>query len=283
MRSIKMLGLVALTALMALAFVGASSAMGEPTSLCKADETPCSEENAITHVHETSVGKGVLKSSLPTIECTVLFLGDGSLGAPLVISGTFTYSSCNNFCSVKEENGPAELEVLKTAADLGEVSYEFLVNVKCPFINCNFIGEGLEGHALGPLTSKSGENGSIVITEQVTEKESGSCPEEAFLTLATTPLEQVNLEGPQMVCIEVASGKGYYLGAGSNGMCANVQTERKGNYELGWSLYTNAGMHVCAHTTFGLYLRTNDRGTACNANSSDSPFYPGNFELGIVR
>jgi hypothetical protein len=283
MRSIKTFGLAALAALLAMAFVGASSAMGELTSLCKADENPCSETNAITHVHETSVGKAALESSLPTIECTVLFLGDGSLGTPLVISGTFTYSSCNNFCSVKEEGGPAELEVLKTAAELGEVSYQFLINVKCPFINCNYIGEGLKGHDLGPLKATHA-NGEVDITEQNTEKESGSCPEESFLSIETTPLEQVNLERPTMVCIEVTTGKGHYLGAGVGGTCGGTeQAERVGNYELGWSLYTAAGRHVCAQTAFGLFLRTNNLGTACGTGSSDTPFYPGTFELGTVR
>ncbi len=187
MKPIKMLGLAALAALLAMAFVGASSAMAEPTLLCSNDsEETCTE---VTHVHETSVGKAKLKSSLPTIECNALFLGDVVKNgtSPLVINGTFTYSSCNNFCSVKEENGPAEIKVLRTASELSAVTGEGLVHVSCPFINCNYVGEGLEGHGLGPLTS-SQANGSVVITEQGTEKESGSCPSEAFLTITTTPL-----------------------------------------------------------------------------------------------
>ena len=190
MKPIKMFGLAALAALMAMAFVGASSAMAEHTSLCATESELCA--SPITHVHETSVGKGVLKSKLPTIECNVLFLGDAlesGLGNPLVIHGQFTYSSCNNFCTVKEETANATIEVLKSGSELASVTGEGLVNVKCPFINCNYIGTGLEGHALGPLTS-SQANGSVVLTEQNTEKESGSCPEEAFLTLTTTPLSK---------------------------------------------------------------------------------------------
>jgi hypothetical protein len=184
-KPIKMFGLAALAALMAMAFVGASSAMAESTTLCTGEGTGC----GVTHVHEVSVGKGKLKSSLPTIECNVLFLGDAlsGLAAPLVIHGQFTYTNCNNFCKVKEETANATIEVLKTASELGSVVGEGLVNVNCPFINCNYVGTGLEGHALGPLTS-SQANGSVVLTEQNTEKESGSCPEEAFLTLTTTPL-----------------------------------------------------------------------------------------------
>ena len=189
MKPIKMFGLAALAALMAMAFVGVSSAMATgSTALCASEQATCS--SPVTHVHEVSVGKGVLKSSLPTIECNVLFLGDAlnsGLGNPLVIHGQFTYTSCNNFCKVKEETANATIEVLKTASELASVTGEGLVNVTCPFINCNYVGTGLEGHGLGPLTS-SQANGSVVLTEQYTEKESGSCPEEAFLTLTTTPL-----------------------------------------------------------------------------------------------
>jgi hypothetical protein len=177
-----------LAALAATAFLGTTSAMAESTALCTKDESPCGSKNLVTHIHETSVGKAKFKSSLPTIECTVLFLGEvGAPGTPQLIEGNFTYSSCNNFCSFKEENGPAAIEVLKTATELGSITGERLVHVSCPFISCNYVGTGLEGHGLGPLTS-SQANGSVVITELIIEKESGSCPEETFLTLTTTPL-----------------------------------------------------------------------------------------------
>ena len=91
---------------------------------------------------------------------------------------------------MKEEGGPAQLEVLKTATELGEVSYKFLVKLTCPFgIKCYYNGEGLEGHALGPLLSTQ-LNGSVNLNEQETTKESGSgiCPEEGFLDITTTPL-----------------------------------------------------------------------------------------------
>jgi hypothetical protein len=89
---------------MAMAFVGASAAIAEPTVLCskEAKEAQCTE---VTHVHETSIGKAILKSSLMTVECTALFLGDTVEGsaAPLIIKGAYTYSSCSNSCTVKEE------------------------------------------------------------------------------------------------------------------------------------------------------------------------------------
>lgn len=213
MNSIKMFGLAALVALMAMAFAGASSAMGSYTALCSADESLCAEKNLIKHVHETSEGKVKILSSLPTIECNVLFLGETyilylfkgvwikeyiNLAAPLVITGNYTYSSCNNLCTVKEENGPSVKYVLKTGTELAQVTGEGLVRVKCPFVICAFAfgalsGNSIEGHGLGPLTSWSW-NGSVVITERVIqwEPESGDfCPEvTTFLTLTTTPLSK---------------------------------------------------------------------------------------------
>ena len=227
MRSIKMLSLAALAALLAMAFVGAGSAMAESTTLCSSEAETC---EAISHVHETSVGKGKLKSELPTIECTVLFLGDTEVGtsAPLVINGAFTYSSCNNFCTVKEENGPAKLKVLRTGEELASVTGEGLVHVSCPFINCNYIGTGLEGHVKGPLKSTQA-NGEVSLTEQNTEKESGSCPEEAFLTLTTTPLEATYITTGLHYCVDYEHGNnGFY----ANSHCTERATSQVKLYEL---------------------------------------------------
>jgi hypothetical protein len=186
-KPLKVFGLVALAALMMMAFVGSSSAMAEKTSLCATEESSCA--SPITHLHLVSVGKIKIKfPGLPTVECNALFLGDSLTGSnPLVFHGVWVFSNCNNFCSVKEETANATIEVLRTASELAAVTGEGLVNVSCPFINCNYNSTGLEGHGLGPLTS-SQANGSVVITEQSLEKESGSCPEEAFLTITTTPL-----------------------------------------------------------------------------------------------
>src|SRR4051794_36916434 len=93
-RTIKLIGLTALAALTAMAFVGASSAMAEgSTALCKVDQTPCETKNLVSHVHEeTLVGNPGTLLSEPTVQCNVLFLGDASptLGNPLVITGKFT-------------------------------------------------------------------------------------------------------------------------------------------------------------------------------------------------
>jgi hypothetical protein len=191
MKQIKMLGLIALAALTAMAIVSAAPAMAEYTVLCSNDsETSCNE---ITHVHETQVGLAKLLSE-PTVECTtVLFLGDTVAGTsePLKIKGVFTYKGCSNSCKVEEEEGPAVIEVLREASELATVTGEGLVKLNCffGFLNCRYTGEGLVGHALGPLTSAS-ENGSVDIEGQETQKESGTCPEKAFLDITTTPLEK---------------------------------------------------------------------------------------------
>jgi hypothetical protein len=218
---IKMLGLVALAALLAMAFVGASSAMAQgTTALCKRDESPCTptkveEEKKLSpiikHVHETTLTghKGVLLSSIE-VECDVLFLGDAASGGlseelenakeeieydPLIISGSFTYTNCEGGCTASEENSPSEIRVLKEASELAKVNSGTgagagLVHLVCGgFINCRYVGSGLVGHGLGPLTS-SETNGSVTLSGQEVAKESGTfCPSTGKLDITTTPLE----------------------------------------------------------------------------------------------
>jgi hypothetical protein len=203
-KPIKMLGLAALAALMAMAFVGASSAMAESTALCTADESPCAAGNQVSHVHETTLSGALatLLSSAGNVSCDVLFLGDttgGNLGNPLRITGNFTYTSCTrsgSSCTVTEVNGPVEIRVLKEGHETGKVTGEGEVNVHCGFfINCTYNGEGLAGTAKGPLLS-SETNGSVSLSEQTTHKVSGSfCPETAKLDITTTPLAATYISG----------------------------------------------------------------------------------------
>jgi len=231
-KPIKMLGLAALAALLAMAFVGASSAMAESTVLCSNDsETSCTE---VTHVHETSVGKAKLLSE-PTVECDVLFLGDTVAGtsAPLHIDGKFTYTNCNNSCVVEEVNGPALIQVLRTATDLSAVTGEGLVKLTCffGFIKCSYNGEGLEGHGTGPLKSAQ-TNGSVVIKEQETHIETGTCPESAFLDITTTPLSKTYIKSKH--CDEVPLGTGEYETRVSLFQCGVVGTQAKRAYSYRW-------------------------------------------------
>ena len=159
-------------------------------------EEPCAAGNLITTVHEESLGHALLLSFV-TVECAALFSGtvqNGGLSPlaanhvnyePLDIKGHFSYT-CLNGCSATEE-GEALLKVLKLGHELADVTGEGLVHVICG-LNCKYNGVGLLGHALGPLLSTM-TNGSVVLEEQETNKESGTfCPPTAELDITTEPL-----------------------------------------------------------------------------------------------
>jgi hypothetical protein len=196
-KSIKMLGLAAFAALMAMAFLGASSAMAGNTQLCKADETPCAAANVISHVHEQTVSgaPATLLSSLGNVTCNALFLGDTlGLGAPLVIHGNFTYTGClrnGNACTVTEVSTSSLIEVLRTGVETVAVEGSGEVNVHCGlFINCTFNGQELVGAGKGPLLVSP--NGEVSLSEQVTHHVGGGiCPETGKLDIRTTPLTAV--------------------------------------------------------------------------------------------
>jgi hypothetical protein len=201
-KSIKMLGLAAFAALMAMAFLGASSAMAGSTQLCMKDQIPCAEgniekgeeNNVISHVHEETAKEApaTLLSSLGNVTCTALFLGDTlGLGAPLIIHGNFTYTGClrnGSACTVKEVSTSSLIEVLRTAAETATLTGSGEVNVHCGiFINCTYDGEGLEGTSKGTLLAEP--NGESKTTEAVTHHVGGGiCPETGKLDIRTTPL-----------------------------------------------------------------------------------------------
>jgi len=182
MKAIKMIGLAALAVLTATAFVGVTSAMAESTVLCSADESPCAEGNVITHLHGISVGKARLLTSVGTLECDALALGDViEEGPPLVLSGTGTFTNCmlgDTNCTVAEENGPVETKALKEGHEIGSVVGEGLIHVVCGgFIDCSYNGTGLKGLIKGPLLSTQ-PNGEVMVSEQTSNKETGGflCP-----------------------------------------------------------------------------------------------------------
>lgn len=187
-----MLGLAALVALMAMAIMGASSAMAIPAGLCGADfekeEATAEECEQIAHVHETSVGKVVLLTSIK-VECDVLFLADEvkESEAPLELEGKFTYTNCGG-CTVTEENGPSVVHMLYTEHDTAEVTEEGLFKVVCSgFLNCAFKNEG-KGIAKGALLSTQ-KNGEVSIQGQTINTEGGLlCPKTSKLDITTTPL-----------------------------------------------------------------------------------------------
>jgi hypothetical protein len=194
MKPIKTFGFVALAALLAMAFIGASSAVAEETSLCTIDENPCPEANQITHIHLVTNGKIIVLSSSLNVECDALYLGPALriiVPGYIIIHLLATYSNCNNSCTVTEENGPAEIEVLKEGHETAKVTGEVLVHLVCSgFINCRYNGVGLVGTAVGPLLSTNLLNGHTIFSEKTINKESGSlCPSTGKLDLNLHPLE----------------------------------------------------------------------------------------------
>src|ERR1051326_4219472 len=194
-----MFGLAALAALMAMAFVGASSAMAEETQLCRVDPgtgspRACPAGEAVTSVHETSVGKAKLLAS-PRVECNVLFSSTsvGALAKPQVIEGHFTYTNCG--CTVREVAGTtARITVLKEGHETGRVTGEAEISVNCFGIVCTYNGEGLEGTAKGPLLSAQvPDNGEVSLQEQVVTGSGSFCPSEGKLDIVTTPLTAVSI------------------------------------------------------------------------------------------
>jgi len=193
----KIVGLVAMAAIAAALFAVPAIATAEETSLCREDtaESSCPEEQAATHVHLVSVGKAKLVTSIQTVECDALFLGDASSlsGAPLVIHGNSTYTNCNGACAATEENGPTEFKVLKEGHETAKVTGEGLVHVVCgSSIDCSYNGTGLTATAKGPLLA-SHENGEVSLTEQTATKEAGGflCPKTSKLSFVLEPLEKL--------------------------------------------------------------------------------------------
>jgi hypothetical protein len=203
-----MFSLSALAALLAMAFVGASSTMAETTALCLNDsETSCT---AVTHHHESTLAgsQAVLKTNILTIKCDVLFLSTsvGSEASPLIVKGNFTYSNCNNSCVILEENGPAEIKVLVESHETSKVTGK------------------------GALLSTE-TNGEVKITAQKVKEEGGSffCPDTSELTITTTPLTKTYLK--RMRCEPLK--KGLYLLQVTTSLCSHHQTG-SGEFELYW-------------------------------------------------
>jgi len=198
MRLLKTTVLATLTTMTAMAFAVASSAMAESLALCLADESPCSAEQVFTHVHEVTPSShpAILKTTILTVECDTLFLGDVIVdGEPLEISGNFTYSNCTKGCEATETSKNSTIETLKEGHEKAAVTGKGSVHLICgASIDCSYNGTGLVGTAKGPLLATQ-TNGEVTFTEQAVTKEAGGflCPKTAKLDITTTPLSATNL------------------------------------------------------------------------------------------
>lgn len=206
MKPAKKVSLAALAALMAMAFIGSTSAMAESTQLCKEDTVLltgqlCPESKVINTLHTVTLGgekAKFLTETLGTVECEALFLGNSTgLGAPLQLKGNFTYP--NGTCKRGTENctvaevagGEAVANLLKEGHETAKITFSFEIKITCGiWIVCTYDANGLQAIGKGPLLSTGLENGHWVLEEQELHRVRGVCPEKAFLDLNLHPLEK---------------------------------------------------------------------------------------------
>jgi hypothetical protein len=274
-----MLGLAALTALMTTAFVGAGSAMAENIQLCGHDGSPC---EAVHHLHETSVGKAKLLTSIGTVECTALFLGDvSSYGAVATVIGNFTYSGCTlggSSCTAKEENpenAPSKITVEKIGVETTKITGEGLIHLICgTSIDCSYNGTNLVGTGKGPLISTQA-NGEVSISEETTTKEAGGflCPKTAKLDITTTPLSKIYIAKEELgYCVKTEHMNGIY----TDSTCKTVGAT--GEHEYVYTLVFapvggKAGEPVCYGTLlpYGLWKVRNAFSGVCEEDDLGKP------------
>jgi hypothetical protein len=198
-----MVGLAALTALAAMAIVGATSAMAtEATALCKVNQNPCEAANLVTEQHMTLVGNGVLHGLSPLFNVLCLsglVLGEvlglaaaGSGGQQIHLSKLdFTLCGTNSThtnCEIKQLVLPLLVDVLKTAANLGTatgLNGETLIKCTIPLIgtiDCVYEGAGLGFD----VKSAGGTDGHGMLNAEATPVNktagSGFCSEESTIT-----------------------------------------------------------------------------------------------------
>ena len=187
-----MLGLVAVAAIAATAFVGVSGASATSTVLCKSNAAlVCAEANEFVNKLVHFVATDPVLLGPPDILCeSALLSGEAlTLRNPLLIHiHELKYTGCSTkvffkiSCNVTAEH-LGLLDLLKTAPNLGkltdlELGGKFTqVRVNCGggTVNCLYDGKGIEGHGLG---ASGTEPGHTTYTEQVVNRIEGSgCPE----------------------------------------------------------------------------------------------------------
>jgi hypothetical protein len=187
-RLIKMFGLAALTAIAAMAFVGATSAMAESTQLCSVDTlgAACPAGSAVTSIHATAEANEAKKipapellTSISNVKCEKILETATALalGAPQIFHVTLLdYINCT--CTVTPET-LGLIEVLKEGNELATVKgVGFVIKVECSGFTCWY--GSATGHGLGPLVT--GDNGHVTFTEAVANKVKGLfCPSESKL------------------------------------------------------------------------------------------------------
>jgi hypothetical protein len=200
-RLIKSLGLTAVAAIAAMAFVGASSAMAESTALCTANELPCQSANIYTGHVEATATNPTLKTNVATITCeSSTILGNAlGLGNPLIIHLELLdlIGSCKTAggtaCEFETLTPLGLLSVLKKLNTMeGTVSFENTwVLVKCGFlIHCEYGGTFTVGTALSSTTPLTTTSLALIHASATTGKKETlafeGCPNESVWTALYT-------------------------------------------------------------------------------------------------
>jgi hypothetical protein len=213
MKPIKILSLTAVAAVVAMAFVGASTAFASSKTvvLCKKAELECKEPwpNPTTFVGHGQYPK--LLTSIGTFECEkssieVTLLNElSALGVGHVLSfileGNCHLGSIQCTVLVNElggasgVHGPNPLEAIITPVPLtlgGGSSMETKGSLKCGFlINCTFtFGEEME---LTAVSNKVGEV-TIVADEAFMKRSTGFCPETSKMDASYTAVDPKTLK-----------------------------------------------------------------------------------------
>jgi hypothetical protein len=197
-RLIKMLGLAAVAAAAAMAFVGASSAMANgPTALCEVNEDPCAEANVfpagtvvkaqlLPGTESVLLGPG----SVVEVKCTgSTSKGETTSGKANPLTGKLTsleFTGCKHKTGVSctvTVNQLGTLTLLKTAANLGEAKVSgVLVTIVCTTVfKCVYKTESLPLHALGTNGVNKPELTATSAALVQEEKLLGvGCPSEGF-------------------------------------------------------------------------------------------------------
>jgi hypothetical protein len=196
---LKTLGLAGVAAIAAMALVGVSSASAA-TSLCKANQLPCSEEwgSGTVIAAELEAGtKAVLKSSLGNVECSISTVGGKTTtGKATPLKGNIeelTFEECfrsGQSCTAETVAGtlpyPASLSWTEGTMNGAMTVEKAEVHVTCGiFINCTF------GGTVTPLTVVGGAMALVEAKEvKIPLIKGGICPSEAKWTakyLVTSP------------------------------------------------------------------------------------------------
>lgn len=153
-----MLGLAAIAALASLAFIGASSASAQSTTLCKTSALPCpvgSQFPTGTKIDGLTVGTSLLLTNLVTVHCHGSASGkitSAALANPLLGTLVPSFTKCattgGTACTVTTTSGT--LLLLKTAPGVGTATIDnVLATVVCgAFINCSYTSAGVKFEAL---------------------------------------------------------------------------------------------------------------------------------------